>query len=101
MVAPCGPESTRALSSDGYAVHFVAEAYRHAKPVAAFGAGIDLLGAAPVEAQPADGDSVVVEQGIVTTTRAVADLPDDFTEAFAALIAGHRVRTRETSGIPA
>jgi hypothetical protein len=36
VVVPCGPDSIRTLSEDGYAVHFVAEAFRHAKPVAAF-----------------------------------------------------------------
>ncbi|HEY0495746.1 MAG TPA: catalase [Kutzneria sp.] len=101
VVVPCGPESTQTLSADGYAVHFVAEAYRHAKPVAAFGAGIDLLRAARIEAHLADGDSIVIDQGVVTTTRAADDLPDDFAEAVAALLAGHRIWTRETSGIPA
>jgi long catalase-like protein len=74
--------------TDGYAVHFVAEAYKHAKPVAAFGAGVDLLRVAGVAADVAKNDETVVDAGVVTSGRA----PDaGCTERFADLIAGHRV----------
>ncbi|EUA19368.1 DJ-1/PfpI family protein [Mycobacterium xenopi 3993] len=43
VIVPCGPDSVAALSDDGYAVNFVTEAYKHLKPVGAFGAGIELL----------------------------------------------------------
>jgi catalase len=106
VAVACGPESVATLSADGYAVHFVTEAYKHAKAVAAFGAGVDLLHAAHVNSATAseedDGDDgVVVDKGVVTTTRAEDTVPDGFVERFAALIAGHRVWERETAHIPA
>ncbi|HVV18002.1 MAG TPA: catalase, partial [Pseudonocardiaceae bacterium] len=42
VAVSCGPDSIATLSADGYAVHFVAQAYKHAKPVAGFGVGLDL-----------------------------------------------------------
>ncbi len=101
VAVPCGPDSVETLSADGYAVHFVAEAYKHAKAVAAFGAGRDLLRAAHVDAELADGEDVTVDKGVVTTGRAERTLPVEFAERFAKLIAGHRVWQRETAHIPA
>jgi catalase len=43
VVVPCEPQAMETLGKDGYTVHFVTEAYKHLNPVAAFGAGIDLL----------------------------------------------------------
>ncbi|HEY7054777.1 MAG TPA: catalase [Mycobacterium sp.] len=101
VVVPCGPQSVAALSDDGYAVHFVTEAYKHLKPVAAFGAGIDLLRKAGVDGQLADGQEVVDAQGVITTTAAEDTLPDDFFESFAAALAQHRVWDREADSVPA
>jgi catalase len=106
VAVACGPDSVATLSADGYAVHFVAEAYKHAKAVAAFGAGVGLLRAAHLDAATAseedDGeDGVVVDKGVVTTTRAEDTVPDGFAEQFAALIAAHRVWERDTAHIPA
>jgi catalase len=39
VVVPGGSESVQALSADGHAVHFVAEAFKHAKPVGASARG--------------------------------------------------------------
>ena len=39
VVVACGPRSVSTLSNDGYAVHFVTEAYKHLKPIGAYGAG--------------------------------------------------------------
>ena len=38
-----GEASVRALLEDGEAIHYVAEAYRHAKPVGALGDGVRLV----------------------------------------------------------
>jgi len=46
VVVPCGPKAMETLGNDGYALHFVTEAYKHLKAVAAFGAGIDQIGRA-------------------------------------------------------
>jgi catalase len=101
VVVPCGPDSVATLSDDGYAVHFVTEAFKHLKAVAGFGAGIDLLRKAGVAGQLADGPDVVTAAGVVSTTAAEDTLPDDFFDAFAAALARHRAWDRETDPVPA
>jgi catalase len=101
VVVPCGPDAVAALSNDGYAVHFVTEAYKHLKPVGAFGAGIDLLRKAGIPEQLADGADVVDSHGVVSTTAAEDTLPDGFFEAFTAALAQHRTWDRETDMVPA
>lgn len=68
VVVACGPDSVSTLAGDGYAVHFVVEAYKHLKPIGAYGAGIDLLRAARIEVDLAEGTDVVSDQSVVTTT---------------------------------
>ncbi|AXB42475.1 catalase [Amycolatopsis albispora] len=92
VVLPCGPESTRTLARDGYAMHFVAEAYKHAKPVAAFGSGVELLRRIGL---PEDAE------GVVTTTAAAGDLPEEFGASLLAALAAHRSWNRETDSVPA
>ena len=46
VVVADGDASVAALANDGYAVHFVAETYKHAKPLAVLGAGDQLVQAA-------------------------------------------------------
>jgi catalase len=101
VVVPCGPESVQTLSDDGYAVHFVTEAYKHLKPVGAFGAGIKLLRKAGVAEQLADGSEVVAARGVVSTTAAEDSMPDDFFDAFASALAQHRAWDRDTDSVPA
>nr|BFF04184.1 catalase [Streptoalloteichus tenebrarius] len=102
VVVPCGPDSVRMLASDGYAVHFVAEAFKHHKPVAAFGAGIDLLDQPWASVKLArDDESVVVDQGVVTSSAARGDLPTEFADAFCEALARHRAWDRSTDGVPA
>ncbi|WP_375483224.1 catalase [uncultured Mycobacterium sp.] len=101
VIVPCGPESVAALSDDGYAVNFVTEAYKHLKPVGAFGAGIELLRKAGVAEQLADGPDVVSSMGVVSTTAAEDSMPDEFFDAFASVLAKHRVWDRDTAMVPA
>ncbi|WP_030160481.1 catalase [Glycomyces sp. NRRL B-16210] len=101
VAVPCGPDSVAALSRDGRAVHFVTEAFKHAKPVAAFGAGLGLLPAAHVDAAFADGVEPVEDGGVVTTAAHGGDVPDAFFDAFAEAIAGHRIWSRKTDEIAA
>ena len=101
VVVPCGPDSVRTLSTDGYAVHFVTEAYKHLKPVGAFGSGVELLRKAGVAEQLADDADVVAANGVVSTTAAEDTLPDQFFEAFASALAQHRAWDRETDSVPA
>ncbi|SHF03313.1 catalase [Streptoalloteichus hindustanus] len=102
VVVPCGPQSVQMLASDGYAVHFVTEAYKHHKAVAAFGAGVDLLDQPWASVQLArDDEPVVVDQGVVTSAKARNDLPAEFATAFCDALAKHRAWERSTDGVPA
>lgn len=104
VVVPCGPEAMRTLSADGYAMHFITEAYKHLKPVGAFGAGVGLLPKAGIADRLAGGDSgtsVTVSTGVVTTTAAADDLDDEFFDAFAAELAKHRAWDRAADTVPA
>ncbi|MFD5092795.1 catalase [Amycolatopsis thailandensis] len=101
VVVPCGPGAISILERDGYAVHFVAEAYKHGKPVAAFGSGLDLLRRAGVTSKLADDVETLIDQGVVTTTAAEASLPDGFFASFTAQLGEHRSWLRKTDAIPA
>ncbi|ORW06985.1 catalase [Mycolicibacter longobardus] len=101
VVVPCGPDAVRALSGDGYAMHFITEAYKHLKTVGAFGAGVPLLPKAGIADQLAADTGVTVSAGVVTTTAAADDLNDDFFDAFANELAGHRAWQRSADAVPA
>lgn len=101
VVVPCGPESVHTLQNDGDAMHFVIEAYKHLKPVGGFGSGVGLLRGAGVAAQLADGTDVVSSDGVVSTTAAADELPDQFASDFAGALAQHRAWGRETASVPA
>lgn len=101
VVVPCGPDSVATLSEDGYALHFITEAYKHLKPIAAFGVGIKLLRKAGVPEQLADDVDVVSAHGVVTTTAAGDSMPAAFFESFAAALAQHRAWDRQTDSVPA
>ncbi|MCV7315531.1 catalase [Mycolicibacillus parakoreensis] len=101
VVVPCGPDSVATLAGDGYAVHFLTEAYKHLKAVGAFGVGLELLRDAGVGGHLADDTDVVEERGVVTTTAAAGDLGEPFFAAFATVLAKHRVWERQTDAVPA
>jgi catalase len=101
VIVPCGPESIDQLAQDGEAVHYVAEAYKHLKPVAAFGSGLDLLRRAGITNRLADGTSVEIDDGVVTTTAAAADLPGEFADSVLASLSEHRAWTRRTGAVSA
>jgi catalase len=101
VVVACGPDSVQTLIGDGYAMHFVTEAYKHLKVVGAFGTGVKLLPKAGITEQLADGPDVVAVRGVVSTTLAAEDLPDEFCDAFAQELAKHRVWDRQTDAVPA
>jgi catalase len=101
VVVPCGPESIETLSKDGYAMHFITEAYKHLKAIGAFGSGVDLLRKLGIAEELADDTSVVVSNGVVSTGAAADDLTDEFSEAFASSLAKHRAWDRNTDPVPA
>lgn len=101
VVVPCGPDAMQTLSKDGYAMHFITEAYKHLKAIGAFGAGVQLLPKAGVTESLAQDTSVMVSRGVVTTTAAADDLNDEFFDAFTAELAKHRAWDRAADAVPA
>jgi catalase len=103
VVVPRGAESVRALASDGYAKHYLTEAYKHAKPVAADGDGVELLRQAGLEGigAPGDGEGVRVEQGVVIAAATDGTVPGEFVDALAGELAHHRAWQRRTDDVPA
>ncbi|RCV53527.1 catalase [Marinitenerispora sediminis] len=100
VVVPGGVNSVETLLGDGYAVHFVTEAFKHAKPVAGIGEGVDLLARLPLPGvRLADGtNGVVSDRGVVSTRGGASDA---FNREFTDLLAHHRVWDRETDAVPA
>jgi catalase len=97
-----GAESAGTLAGNGDALHFVNEAFKHCKPVAALGAGVDLLHAASLPQLAmagADTDDVNEDRGVVTGGSG-AD-PGRFTGEFLAAISAHRHWSRSLHPVPA
>lgn len=101
VVVPCGPDAVQTLAADGYALHFVTEAYKHLKVIGAFGAGVKLLPKAGIGEEVATDTAVITAHGVVTTAAAADDLGEEFFDAFAAELAKHRAWDRETDAVPA
>jgi catalase len=83
IYVPGGADSVAALSGSGDALHFIAEAYKHAKPIAASGEGLDLLERAGV----ADGPGVFVGD------------PADVASALVEALGRHRVWERDAAAV--
>ena len=88
VAIPGGDQAIKAMSTDGEALHYVLEAYKHLKAIAAFGEAKDLLDL--LRLQP--------DEGLVSGASA-----DSVIDAFVAAIAKHRVWAREplAKAIPA
>ncbi|HEY1179802.1 MAG TPA: DJ-1/PfpI family protein, partial [Phytomonospora sp.] len=91
VVVPGGEASADAVAADGFARHFIAEAYKHAKPVAATGAGRSVLTAAGL---PGSAPGLVVHEGDGAP-------PDSFATDLIAAIAAHRHHDRDVDAIAA
>lgn len=90
VYVPGGAKSVAALVPDGDAVHFVNEAFRHCKPIAADDDGIRLLEASAFAKQLANQDgSGLASLGIIIGKRGKA------VKSFIAAIAQHRFWVRE------
>jgi len=93
-----GAASAATLKGHADALHFVDEAYRHCKAIAASGEGIEVLAASYLGAKGAvdasrDGDQVASKEGVVTGgNRQAAKVASSFVNA----IAQHRFWGRET-----
>ncbi|GAB3458375.1 catalase [Streptomonospora sediminis] len=101
VVVAGGAASAASLAEDGLALNFVAEAFKHAKPLAALHEGVGVLEAAPLPRLRLAGDgdtAAVADQGVVTHR---GGDPGEFYAAFARVLAGHRVWDRDTARVPA
>jgi catalase len=94
-----GRQSVEALRGNGTAMRYVAEAYKHYKPVGAIGEGVELLREAPLNGARLSDNGLVDEAGVVTLAN--GEDTDQFANAFAQAIARHRFFERETAPIPA
>lgn len=101
VIVAGGGDSAATLAESGPAVHFVLEAFKHAKPVGAVGAGAQVLRTAglPGEFNPGETDFAV--DGVVVSAAEGAGIPDGFVAAFTEALAGHRVWQRVTDRVPA
>jgi catalase len=102
LYIPGGADSIETMNQQGYVINFVTEAYKHCKPIAASGEGVDLLaslGLVDSEAAGTKSDTMLNELGVV----ALMDKPSDaFNKAFIDAIIAHRHWARETDeSIPA
>lgn len=94
VFVPGGQKHADALKKQGDAIHFISEAYKHCKAVAATGEGIGLFEKAGIEWADFAGGNEVVEHLGVVTTRDHGRLAE-FAEAFKSAIMAHRHWARE------
>jgi catalase len=85
IYVPGGEKSIKALLSEPDAIHFINEAYKHCKAIAATGKGIELINQSYVGAKLKSGDADA-KAGLLTDLK-----PEDFIKA----IAQHRFWIRE------
>ncbi|MQA96291.1 MAG: catalase [Streptosporangiales bacterium] len=100
VLVPGGDKAVDTLTSDGLAVHYVAEAYKHGKAVGALGAGRLLLSAAGLRDVAYAENGVRDDRGVVTQGEA-GDASEDFCSTFASAIAAHRHWDRDVDAVPA
>ena len=89
VYVPGGADGAAALQANADAIHFVQEAFKHYKPIAANGAGADVLTTAAVNA---DDPGIVVAQDGAAQAGSVID-------AFLAAIGKHRFWDRTRAGV--
>ncbi len=104
VYVPGGEQSVAALLAEADAIHFVNEAYKHCKTIAASGAGAELLNASYISTAQSNAagkamDGLVSEPGVVIGSNGQAGkIAAEFINA----IAQHRHWERETKGdVPA
>nr|WP_315239451.1 catalase [uncultured Albidiferax sp.] len=84
---PCLGMHAAALMADGDAVHFVLEAYKHCKPIAASGSGAGLLASLGIT-MPTDPGVTQPQPGVVLA--AAGALPASFAPEFIQAMTQHR-----------
>jgi catalase len=66
VYVPGGAKSVEALKMNGEAIHFINEAFKHCKPIAATAEGVDLLDASEIKGVALSDSSLQDDQGVVT-----------------------------------
>jgi catalase len=92
VYVPGGEQSIATLQASGEAIHFVDEAFRHCKAIAATGEGVQLLKESNIQGITLSERTLQDDQGVITD-KTSAD-PKKVAEAFVAAIAQHRFWTR-------
>jgi len=106
VLVPGGQQSVATLKQEGDALHFISEAFKHCKPIAAVGEGVDLLLAsdcagllAPLKDDAAkqagskEEGAAMAAQGVFASRKA-ADI-GAVTEQFIAAVGQHRFFSRQ------
>ena len=85
VYVPGGAQSIKMLKQQGEAVHFINEAFKHCKAIAATSEGVELLSMANLEGVKLSQDGVRSEMGVVTSGQAsdLKSIADDFISAIA------------------
>ncbi len=94
LYVPGGTQSIEALKTNGEALNFINEAFKHYKPIAASGEGVDLLvesGLRGIDLGRANGQ-MSAELGVVTSRN--GSEMEAFSEAFIEAIKEHRFWAR-------
>lgn len=103
VFVPGGKENVATLMKQGDAVHFINEAFKHCKAIAALDEGIELFAAAGVTGVPMAGphseEKLVSEHGVVTARDGV-DVAT-FGRTFIEAVAQHRHWMRQDDKVPA
>lgn len=100
VLVPGGRESVMSLKEQGDARHFVQEAFKHCKPIAALADGVEFLRVTELPGVRLSSDAAVLnDKGVVTAgTSANAKA---FAEEFVRAIAKHRHWERDKSSVAA
>jgi catalase len=97
VYVPGGRNSVDSLMTQGDAIHFINEAFKHCKAIAASNEGVDLLISSDINhvsiAESDNGSMIFSDTGVVTVGNA-SDL-NDFAQEFIKAIAEHRHWARQ------
>ncbi len=99
VYVPAGAESATSLRANGDAVHFVLEAYKHGKAIAAAGEGVQLLDTLGVALPNIVGNENTLPGVVVVDGPAAGG--GAFAQSFIAAIGQHRHWSRDAHPVPA
>jgi catalase len=88
LFVPGGRESSEALITQGAALHFINEAYKHCKPIGITGEATSLLAASSIPLPAGVQNEVISEQGVVMAGQ--EGHLDTFAQHFVTAIGEHR-----------